>query len=117
MGCSLVLRARLFWQALREFALLNGGNVAIEEMWNEAPFKNFVGRGPCVGIGSGRLSSGSAAAAASAQAGFSGGDRRGKRNPGDEKRERDVCQRGAQHRSPDQGSAVAGKPQLSKGPQ
>src|SRR5437879_5043058 len=108
MGCSLGLPARLFWRALREFELLNGGNAAIEEIWNEAPFKNFVGRRPCVGIGSGRRPSGSTAAATSAQAGFSGGDRRGKRNPDDEKRERDVCQRGAQHRSPDQGSAVAG---------
>src|SRR5260370_42299609 len=116
MGCSLVLPARPFWQARREFALLNGGNAAIEEIWNEAPFKNFVGRWPCVGIGSGRRSSGSAAAT-SAQAGFSGRDRRGKRNPGDEKRERDVCQRGAQHRSADQRCAFAEQPQLSKGPQ
>src|SRR5216684_3581 len=116
MGCSLVLPARLFWQALREFALLNGGNAAIEEIWNEAPFKNFVGRGPCVGIGSGRRSSGSAAAA-SAQAAVSGSDGCGKGNSVDEKRERDVCQRRAQHRSADQGSAVAEQPQLSKGPQ
>src|SRR5437879_1238246 len=116
MGCSLVLPARLFWQALREFALLNCGNAAIEEIWNEAPFKNFVGRGPCVGIGSGR-GSGRGAAATAAQAGFSGSDRRGKRNSDDEKRERDVCQRRAQYRSADQGSAVAEQPQLSKGPQ
>src|SRR5260370_9991350 len=115
MGCSLVLPARPFWQARREFALLNGGNAAIEEIWNEAPFKNFVGRGPCVGIGSGRRSSGSAAAT-SAQAAVPGSDRRGKRNSGDEKRQRDVCQRGAQHRSADQGSVLAGQPQLSKGP-
>src|SRR6478609_1375900 len=102
MGCSLGLPARLFWQALREFALLNGGNAAIEEIWNEAPFKNFVGCGPCLGIGSGRRSSGSAAAATSAQAGVSSSDRCSKRNSGDEKRQRDVCQRRAQHRSSDQ---------------
>src|ERR1700737_174637 len=114
MGCSLVLPARLFWQALREFALLNGGNAAIEEIWNEAPFKNFVGRGPCVGIGSGRRSGRGAAAAASAQAGFSGGDRRGKGNSDDEERERDICQRRAQYCSADQGRVVAGQPQLSK---
>src|SRR5258706_11406508 len=117
MGCSLALPAWLFWQALREFALLNGGNAAIKETWNEAPFENFVGRGPCVGIGSGRRSSRSAAAATSAQAGFSGGDRCGQGNSDDEKRKRDVCQRRAQHRSADQGSAVAEQPQLSKGPQ
>src|ERR1700680_869644 len=61
------------------------------------------------------LPCGGAAAAASAQGRVTGGDRGGQGNSGDEKRERDVCQRRSQHRPADQGSVAAVEPQLSKG--
>ncbi len=109
-GCSSALPAWRCWRALREFALLNGANAAIEENWNEGSFKNFVGREPwpCRGVGAvgafrPRRSSTGRPAARAAQAGFAGGDRSGQGNPGHEECRRDICQCGSQHRSANQG--------------
>src|SRR3981189_1738223 len=122
--CSSVLPARLSWQALREFALLNGGNPAIEENWNEASFKHFVGHGPCSRSGPDRRSgrrtaeaAGAATVGGAAQAGLARRDRRGQGDPGDEERQRDVCQRHSQSGRSDQERAAAEQPELSNGPQ
>src|ERR1700686_2992790 len=116
MGYSSVLPARRCWQGLREFALLNGGSAAIEENRNEEPFKDIVGRGPCVGIGFDRRFS-RGAAATSAQAGFAGGLGRGAGNSGDEGSERHVCQHYSQYCRANQGRFAAEQPQLPKGSQ
>src|SRR5580698_10379743 len=87
-GFLLASPALRYWRVLREFALLNGGDTAIEENWNDERFTSFVDRGPRGGVGAGDHSR---RGPAGRRTGSLARRHRGRRgNPGDEKCPRHV---------------------------